>query len=69
MVLRSYTPHPVPGYDVGRVEVIFNPKMNEAFKARCTLLQQRQGNPRCAAHSSRIPDGEDRRKSSGVWSS
>jgi serine/threonine protein kinase len=60
MVLRSYTPHPVPGYDVGRVEVIFNPEMNAAFKARCEHLQQRRGNPRFAASWRQSHDGEAR---------
>jgi len=61
LVLRSYAPHPVPGYDVGRVEVIFNPSMNKEFKARCNRLQQRQGNPRYAASWRRQgPDGKAR---------
>ncbi len=60
LVLRSYTPHPVPGYDVGRVEVIFNPEMNAAFKARCEHLQQRRGNPRFAASWRQGRDGEAR---------
>jgi serine/threonine protein kinase len=57
LVLRSYARYPVPGYDVGRVEVIFNPKMNEAFKARRDLLQQREGKPRFAASWQQNPDG------------
>jgi serine/threonine protein kinase len=57
LVLRSYARYPVPGYDVGRVEVIFNPKMNEAFKARRDLLQQREGKPRFAATWQQSPDG------------
>jgi serine/threonine protein kinase len=57
LVLRSYAHHPVPGYDIGRVEVIFNPSMNVAFEARCKHLQQRQGNPRYAALWQQTPDG------------
>lgn len=47
-VLGYYRHHPVPGYDVGRVEVIYHPDMNQAFAAKIKLLQQRKGNPRYA---------------------
>lgn len=59
-VLRCYQHHPVPGYDVGRVEVIFNPDMNARFKSQQKLLQQRQGNPRYLARWREEPHGDRR---------
>lgn len=47
-VLGYYRHHAVPGYDVGRVDVIYHPSMNRAFAAKIELLQQRKGNPRYA---------------------
>ncbi len=48
-VLQCYGHDPVPGYDVEKVEVIFNPSMNNLFKEQQKLLQKRQGNPRYTA--------------------
>ncbi|MES2252480.1 MAG: protein kinase [Pseudomonadota bacterium] len=48
-VLRCYQHHPVPGYDVDRVEVIYHPLMNQTFATSIQMLQQRKGNPRYVA--------------------
>jgi serine/threonine protein kinase len=48
-VLQCYQHHPIPGYDVGRVDLIYHPDMNRKFAATLKLLQQRKGNPRYAA--------------------
>jgi hypothetical protein len=60
LVLRCYAPNPIPGYDVGRVEVIFNPSMNAEFEGRRNRLQQRHGNPRYASRWRQDRDGEAR---------
>ena len=49
IVLRCYQHHPVPGYDVSRVEVIYHPAMNHSFATSIHMLQQRKGNPRYVA--------------------
>ena len=48
-VLGYYKRRRVAGYDVGRIDVIFNPAMNQSFEAKRRILQQRQGNPRYVA--------------------
>jgi serine/threonine protein kinase len=47
--VKYYQRNPVPGYDVGKVEVIWDPSSNEEFKSRMKKLQQRRGNPRYVA--------------------
>lgn len=44
-VIECYSHNPVPGMDVGRVEIIYNPKMNRKFVLRLSELQERDGNP------------------------
>lgn len=44
-VIEYYSHHPVPGMDVGRVQIIYNPKMNRKFVLRLSELQERDGNP------------------------
>lgn len=48
-VLAYYRHHPVPGYDIGRVDVIHHPAMRMAFTSTMALLKQRKGTPRYAA--------------------
>ena len=44
-VMEAYSHGPVPGYDIGRVQIIYNSELNRAFGGRLRLLQNRQGNP------------------------
>lgn len=44
-VIEAYNHGPVPGYEIGKVQVIHNPELNDAFAVRLKLLQNRQGNP------------------------
>jgi hypothetical protein len=44
IVMRCYEHHPVPGYDIGRVEVIYNPVLNDSFLAHVAKLQQQYKN-------------------------
>jgi serine/threonine protein kinase len=61
IVLRCYQHHPVPGYDVGRVEVIYHPAMNHIFSTSINMLQQRKGNRRYVANWTGRQDAEWRR--------
>ena len=55
-VLQHYAHHPVSGYDVGNVEVIYHPGMNNTFAEAIKMLQQRKGNPRYIPDWSRQGD-------------
>jgi serine/threonine protein kinase len=55
-VLAAYWHHRVAGYDVGKVEVIYNPAMNDRFAATLTMLQLRKGSPRYTATWDQRPD-------------
>lgn len=44
-VINHYQHHPMPGYDIRSVKIIYNPKMNRAFSLNIELLQQRANNP------------------------
>jgi len=41
-VQRCYEHHPVPGYEIKSVEVIYNPTLHQSFALRMQLLQERQ---------------------------
>lgn len=43
-VLNFYEHHPVPGYDIKSVEIIYNPAMNRGFDLNMSLLQARSNN-------------------------
>lgn len=40
-VIYSYQHHPVPGMDIQRIQVIYNPEMNRGFTSRLALLNRR----------------------------
>jgi len=42
-VVDLYQVHPVPGYEVGAVRVVYNPNFNRTFQGKLHNLQQRQG--------------------------
>ena len=44
-VVESYQRCPVPGMEVGRVTIIFNPVLNKSFADGHELLERRAGNP------------------------
>lgn len=44
-VLQYYRQHPVQGYDVGKVELVYNPDLQNKFSSSIKILQQRKGNP------------------------
>ncbi len=44
-VIGFYVHHPVPGYEVSKVEVIYNPGFNRAFELHLRKLQKRDNNP------------------------
>lgn len=44
-VVAYYEHHPVPGYEVGEVEIIYNPHMESAFASKLAMLEQRADNP------------------------
>lgn len=44
-VLESYQHHPVPGYDIKSVEIIYNPIMELTFAENLKMLQARSNNP------------------------
>lgn len=43
-VIHYYQHHPVPGYDIQSVKVIYNPTMNRSFALNMALLQERFNN-------------------------
>lgn len=49
-VLSCYEHNPVPGYDVQKVEVIYNSSMNRSFSLNMQMLQARDGNDAFAPH-------------------
>jgi len=44
-VITYYKVCPVPGYDIGRVDVVYNPKMLNLFESYLEGLQEKKGNP------------------------
>ena len=48
-VVRYYQRNPASGYDIGKVEVIWDPAKNAMFEGIMKTLQQRRGNPRYVA--------------------
>lgn len=40
-VMEAYSHNPVPGYDIGRVQIIYNSELNRTFAGRLRLLQSR----------------------------
>lgn len=44
-VLEAYQRCPVPGFDIGRVQIIYNAELNRGFASRLRLLQTRHNNP------------------------
>ena len=48
-VVSIYAHHPMPGYEVGSVQVIHNPAFNRAFEIHMAKLQERHQNPAFAA--------------------
>jgi|GEM_PF-3246643 len=43
-VVSFYQHHPVPGYDIGSVQIIYNPSQNMIFSRKLPLLQSRHNN-------------------------
>jgi len=43
-VIGFYQSHPVPGYEIGAVRVVYNPNFNRNFEGKLHNLQQRHGN-------------------------
>jgi len=43
-VIGFYQGHPVPGYEVGAVQVVYNPNFNRNFQGKLQDLQHRHGN-------------------------
>ncbi len=43
--IEFYQHHPVPGYDICSIKVIYNPDMNQKFSLYLSELQQRHNNP------------------------
>ena len=43
-VVSYYLPHPVPGYSIKQVEVIYNPKFNRSFSLQLDKLEERHEN-------------------------
>lgn len=60
--LESYHHHPVPGYEVTKVEVIYNPNLNNIFGNRLQLLQHRYENTAFDAKFEEENESEDRKK-------
>ena len=58
-VVQYYQHHPVPGMDIKKVEIIYNPVMNRSFALRMHLLQERKDNN---AFSSKWPN-----ENNAVW--
>ncbi len=44
-VIGFYAPHPVSGYEIGHVKVIYNPGFNRGFELHMDKLQHRHNNP------------------------
>ena len=55
-VIGFYGHHPVPGYEVGKVEVIYNPGFNRAFDLHLRKLQKRDNNPAFVPKWSGMPN-------------
>ena len=55
-VLQFYQHHPVPGYEMASVRVIYNPSMNHEFALYMRRLQQRHNNP---AFEAKWPKGRE----------
>ncbi len=54
--LEFYQHHPVPGYEMASVRVIYNPSMNHEFALYMGRLQQRDNNP---AFTPKWPTGQE----------
>lgn len=72
-VLSFYQHHPVPGYDIKSVEIIYNPAMNRSFDLNMGLLQARSNNvvftPRWEAESLDVEEKTQRTKIHNQWQS
>ena len=58
-VIEFYQHHPVPGYEMASVQVIYNPDMNYKFGLYLKELQQRDNNP---AFRAKWPTGTEENK-------
>lgn len=54
--LQFYEHHPVPGYEIASVQVIYNPNMNHKFALHLVELQQHDNNP---AFKAKWPTGQE----------
>lgn len=43
-VLKAYSPHPVPGYDIGSIEIVYNEQLNRIFSGHMITMNKRKGN-------------------------
>ena len=48
--VEFYQHHPIPGYEIGRVQVVYNKTFNIKFNSHLETLQERAGNPAFAPH-------------------
>jgi len=68
-VIQYYTHHPVSGYDIKAVEIIYNPTMDSRFTDRMKLLQERNANPAFAPRWQNENNPEWREKVHQEWQS
>lgn len=61
-VLEAYRRFHVPGYEVGRVQIIYSLELNRAFAAKLKLLQKRYQNPAFTAKWHQDKGSEQRAK-------
>lgn len=57
-VIEFYQKRPVPGYDIGSIQVIWDPAKNERFLATMKQLQQRSSDPRYVPKWKELPQAD-----------
>ncbi len=60
--VESYQHHPVPGYEIGRVQIIYNRTFNVKFNLHLETLQEKKGNPAFASKWPSMPNPAQRQK-------
>lgn len=45
-VLKAYFHHPIPGYNIASIEIIYNEQLNRIFFAQMKTMNGRKGNPK-----------------------
>ena len=61
-IVNYYLQRPVPGMDIKKVQVIYNPQMNRGFAARLAMLQERHNSPAFAPKFSQENDAAWRKE-------